>query len=132
MRKIAKIIDLKSIKKDNNFTNIRLRKDDLERFPFFRFYPDLIVKNLEIIWEENEKYANITIGNIGNKDSDRFMVYFDLEENPVSSNHRPQERIWIERIAAGDEITLEHIDFQHLAHVDNHNLENQQKEDQRK
>lgn len=80
--------------------------------------PDLVVKNLEVTWNAENKKAKAEIANIGNKDAGSFMVYFNGEENPVSPNHRPQVSHDVQSLAKGDSITLE-ADFAPLAHQDN-------------
>jgi hypothetical protein len=103
--------------------DVNMVKKGLVKYPGFFLCADLYVKTLDFIWEENEKKATLTIGNKGLKDSGSFMVYFNLEEEPISQNHRPQERLWVVNLPAGGEV-VQHVDFTHLAHPDNHNLEN--------
>jgi subtilase family serine protease len=85
--------------------------------------PDLTVRVLNTAWNETTKSATATIENIGSRDAGIFMVYFDGEENPVSSNHRPQVRLNVPGLAKGVSVALT-ADFAPLAHPDNANLGN--------
>ena len=88
--------------------------------------PDLTVDKLEVVWDGPEKKAKAEITNIGRRNAAEFMVYFDGEENPASSNYRPQVRHNIPSLAAGGSIVLE-ADFAPLARPENNNLENVKK-----
>ncbi len=85
--------------------------------------PDLTVKNLDVTWDDANKKAKAEIANIGNKDAENFLVYFNGDENPVSSNHRPQVSHSVPGLSKGGLIILE-ADFAPLAHPDNQNLGN--------
>lgn len=80
--------------------------------------PDLVVKDLGVTWNAENKKAKAEIANIGNKDAGSFIVYFNGEEDPVSANRRPQVRHNVPTLAKGNSITLE-ADFAPLAHPDN-------------
>jgi hypothetical protein len=85
--------------------------------------PNLIVRNLEVSWDQTNKKAKAEIANIGNKDAGNFLVYFNADENPVSQNHRPQASHNVPGLAEGASIVFE-SDFAPLAHPDNNNLGN--------
>lgn len=85
--------------------------------------PDLIVNNLEVTWDGNNKKAVVEVINAGNRDAANFMVYFNGDEYPESKNHRPQVRHNVPGLGQGDSIILE-ADFAPLAHPDNYNLDN--------
>jgi hypothetical protein len=85
--------------------------------------PDLTVESLDITWDETEKSAMAEISNIGNADAGKFLVYFNPEEDPVSSNHRPQVSVPVPSLAKGVTITI-NADFEPLAHPDNDSLAN--------
>lgn len=85
--------------------------------------PDLVVRNLDVAWDANNKTATAEIANIGNKNAGGFMVYFDVEEDPASQNHIPQVRHNVPFLVKGNSIILE-ADFAPLAHPDNSNLGN--------
>ena len=85
--------------------------------------PDLVVKDLNVTWDENNKKATAKIVNIGCENAGNFMVYFNCEEDPVSSNHRPQVSHNIAGLARGASIYLT-ADFAPLAHPNNNNLGN--------
>jgi subtilase family serine protease len=85
--------------------------------------PDLVVEDLDVTWGAAEKAAEAKIENRGNGNAGNFMVYFNGDENPVSSNHRPQVRFNVPDLARGASITLT-ADFAPLAHSDNNNLGN--------
>jgi hypothetical protein len=84
---------------------------------------DLVVRNIEVNWDENRKIARAQIANVGNRDAGEFFVYFDADENPISQNHRPQDRHLVSGLAAGSAIELV-TDFTSLAHPDNQELAN--------
>lgn len=92
--------------------------------------PDLVVKDSSVDWEldspNKRAYAKAEIANVGNKDAGNFMVYFNGEEDPVSTNHRPQVRHNVPGLAKGSSIVLE-ADFADLAHPDNQDLGNVKK-----
>lgn len=85
--------------------------------------PDLVVRDLDVTWDEVNKEAKAEIANIGNKDAGNFMVYFNGDENPESTNHRPQVRHNVPGLAKGASAILE-ADFGPLAHPDNNHLGN--------
>gem|GEM_PF-3562754 len=85
--------------------------------------PDLVVKNLDVMWNATDKKATAEIANVGNKDAGNFMVYFNGDENPVSPNHRPQLRYSVPGLAKGASVVL-NADFAPLAHPDNDYLGN--------
>ena len=84
---------------------------------------DLVVKNVNVIWDDANKKADAQIANEGNKDAGNFMVYFNGEEDPESANHRPQVSHNVLGLAKGEYIVL-NADFAPLAHPDNYNLGN--------
>ena len=88
--------------------------------------PDLVVQNVDVTWNGTTKKAEAKISNIGNQDAGEFMVYFNGDENPVSSNHRPQVSHTVHGLAKGASLQLE-ADFVPLAHPDNNNLGNVKK-----
>lgn len=85
--------------------------------------PDLVVSDLNVTWNDTEKKAIAEISNTGNEDAGAFMVYFDGDESPVSSNRRPQVSHSLPGLTQGESISLE-ADFGPLAHPDNMNLAN--------
>jgi hypothetical protein len=85
--------------------------------------PDLVVKNLDVTWDAANKKAEAKIANIGNWDAGNFMVYFNGDEDPKSTNHIPQVRHNVPGLAKGASITL-NANFAPLAHPDNNNLGN--------
>ena len=85
--------------------------------------PDLVVRNLEVNWNDANKSAKADIVNIGDRDAGRFLVYFNADENPVSPNRRPQVTHDVPGLGKGESITLE-SDFAPLAHSDNNYLGN--------
>lgn len=88
--------------------------------------PDLIIEdeyNLEWPDDGGEKKITITVSNIGTKDSGEFLVYIDLDEDPVSSNHRPQATRKIENLSPGESLEINE-NLSPLAHPDNSNLAN--------
>lgn len=50
---------------------------------------NLVVRNLNVNWDQTNKTARAEIANIGYRDAGNFLVYFNGDENPVSQNHRP-------------------------------------------
>jgi len=85
--------------------------------------PDLVVKNLDVTWDAANKKAKAKIANIGNRDAGNFLVYFNGDEDPKSTNHIPQVRQNVPGLAKGASITL-NANFALLAHPDNNNLGN--------
>lgn len=85
--------------------------------------PDLVVRDLDVAWDADNKKAKAEIANIGNKDAGRFLVYFNVEEDPESQNHIPQVSHNVASLAKGNSIILD-ADFAPLAHPDNSNLGN--------
>ena len=85
--------------------------------------PDLMVSDLDVIWDDTTKKAFAEISNIGNANAGAFMVYFNAEEDPVSPNHRPQIRLRLADLEKGASIELT-VDFSSLAHPDNQQLGN--------
>jgi hypothetical protein len=85
--------------------------------------PDIIV-SATVNWDNINKLVNVTVTNIGNAPADNFSVYINADENPVSPNHRPQDRRNVNELAAGASIPLPVSDFTPLAHPDNNNLNN--------
>lgn len=84
---------------------------------------DLVVKELDVIWDDENKSAKAEIANIGDRDAGNFMVYFNGDENPESPNHRPQVRHNVPGLNKGESIVLT-ADFEPLAHPDNNHLGN--------
>ena len=84
---------------------------------------DLVVNEFEVTWDEENKIAKVEIANIGKRDAGNFMVHFNGDENPVSSNERPQVSHEVSGLNKGESVTLT-ADFKPLAHPDNNNLEN--------
>lgn len=83
--------------------------------------PDLTVQSAAVTWNATTKKATARIANIGQAHAGRFMLYFDGEEEPVSSNYRPQVSFTIDGLAKGQ--TLERVaDFAPLARPENDSL----------
>ena len=85
--------------------------------------PNLTVRNATVTWNATTKVATAEVANIGNRPAGEFLVYFNGEENPMSSNHRPQVRLPVAGLAAGTAVVLT-ADFAPLAHPDNASLGN--------
>jgi len=87
--------------------------------------PDLTVINVVVDWDWDTtiKQAKAEIANIGDKDAENIMVYFNAEENPVSPNYRPQLQGSIPSLAIGDSIWLD-ADFDPLKRSENNYLGN--------
>ena len=88
--------------------------------------PDLVVDGTpDVDWDlANDKAeVSVTVKNKGDRDAGQFLVYVDADEDPVSSNHRPQLHFTVEQLAAGESITLEDS-FIPLKHPANANLAN--------
>lgn len=92
-------------------------------FAFVGCKPDLLIEDMEIMWDADHKEAKASIANEGRADAGNFMVYFNADEDPVSPNHRPQVRFNVEELAKGATTEL-HADFAPLAHPDNNQLGN--------
>ncbi len=78
--------------------------------------PDLMVAQVTLDWSTKTVAADVA--NIGNEDAKEFLVYFNGDENPESSNHRPQVSKHVAGLNAGETIHLK-ADFAPLAHSDN-------------
>lgn len=84
---------------------------------------DLVVQDLDVTWDADNKTATATIANTGNRDAGEFLVYFNADEDPESTNHRPQVRQTVAGLDRGEAVQLT-ADFAPLAHPDNNNLGN--------
>ncbi|MCP4134135.1 MAG: hypothetical protein GY754_24395 [bacterium] len=86
--------------------------------------PDLkIIGSPQVVWNAAAKKCKAEVKNVGNKDAGAFMIYANADEDPVSSNHRPQVSKNEAGLAAGASTSIE-ADFLPLAHADNSNLAN--------
>lgn len=85
--------------------------------------PDLVVTEHAVTWTSIQKSALTRVANQGDTAAGPFLVYVNGEEDPESSNHRPQVRHSIPGLAVGGSVDLV-SDFAPLAHVDNHQLAN--------
>ena len=85
--------------------------------------PNLVVERVTVDWNAPNRSAQATITNAGNRDAGEFLVYFNADEFPESTNRRPQISHTVPTLGAGASITLS-ADFAPLAHPDNSNLGN--------
>jgi len=90
--------------------------------------PDLIVDHITVqSWTQEQMLSSVAIRNIGNVPAENVRVYFNLEENPESQNHRPQFRRVVETVNVNQQITWS-VYWNHpvngLQHPDNQNLAN--------
>ncbi len=85
--------------------------------------PDL-VPSVSVQWNENSKLVYVTIHNTGTGSATNFLVYVNADENPESSNHRPQIMHKVDLLEGCSSITLPISDFSPLAHPDNSYLDN--------
>ena len=86
--------------------------------------PDLIVTDLDVVWSDTAQLVSFKVQNIGKSAADSFMVYVDLEEDPVSPDHRPQHQAQVQGLAADSTLEFASINLRYLAHPDNHLLAN--------
>lgn len=86
--------------------------------------PDLVVEGLAVTWTPSERNVSFKVHNIGQQDAGEFMVYVNLEEDPVSPNHRPQHRENVIGLAKGATLEFNDLDLSYLAHPDNNFLGN--------
>jgi len=66
---------------------------------------DLTVRNTQVVWNSDMKFAATTIANVGTRRSDATAVYFDGDENPVSQNYRPQVQAEVGPLEPGQSVT---------------------------
>ena len=90
--------------------------------------PDLIVDHISVTnWDNSEMRSNVAIKNIGNETAQNVRVYFNLEEDPESSNHRPQYSKVVDNILPNEQKSWS-VFWNHpvngLQHPDNQNLGN--------
>lgn len=85
--------------------------------------PDIVVETLDVTWNDTTKSARSVISNRGSRSAGEFMVYFNVAENPPSSNHIPQVRHRLAGLARGASVELQ-ADFIPLSHPDNNHLGN--------
>ncbi len=83
--------------------------------------PDLIVKHLEFVWDEENKIAVAEITNIGGAEATNVEVLFHGVEEPVSKSNVPQITQTIPSLAKGKSITLK-ADFSTVSHPANYQL----------
>ncbi|MEZ5536298.1 MAG: CARDB domain-containing protein [Thiolinea sp.] len=87
------------------------------------FMPDLVVTYLGVTWNNSNHQASVTVKNIGKKAAGPFMLYVTPDENPVSNNHRPQQRYDIRGLRPGEARSIS-ANFNTQAHPDNNMLRN--------
>ena len=92
--------------------------------------PDLIVTNVHLNnWDEDNKSVTATIENVECMipifcgDAEEFLVYFDGEEFPISSNYLPQVSKNVASLDSGDSINIV-ADFTSLGRPENNHLWN--------
>lgn len=82
---------------------------------------DLTARPPVMQWDATHKTAKAEILNLGTKDAGPFLVYFNGQENPQSTNRRPQVGKNLPGLAVGASTWVE-ANFAPLAHPDNANL----------
>lgn len=90
--------------------------------------PDLIVDHIVTqSWTNDQKMTNVALKNIGAARANDIRVYINLEEDPVSPNHRPQFVRVIEFLEPGQQVSYS-VFWNHpdsgLQHEDNSFLGN--------
>lgn len=83
--------------------------------------PNLVARGIDVLWTDTDHTVNAYIANIGPVASGPFLVYFDGDEQPVSTRDRPQLRIQVESLAANSVLMLDG-DFSPLASSHNESL----------
>ena len=84
---------------------------------------NLVARGLGVEWHGNVRTARAYVVNDGDAASGPFLVYFDADENPVSSNYRPQVTREVPGLAAHERIVLD-ADFAPLGRAENAQLAN--------
>lgn len=90
--------------------------------------PNLIARGMNVTWDANRHTVESFVTNERRTGgapaaAGAFMVYIDPDENPVSPNHRPQDRNNVDGLAASA-TTTSTSDFSPLAHAQNAHLAN--------
>lgn len=83
--------------------------------------PNLVARGIDVLWTNTDHTVNAYIANIGPVASGPFWVYFDADEQPVSSRDRPQLGVLIDSLAANSVMTVDG-DFSPLASFHNASL----------